>query len=203
MASTPPFGSVRCPQCKGTGLSKYTDGACQQCEGEGWLTPDRQRTMMPTPRREDHQKDAQPGRPQGGLRPLEPLQPTERSRRMTPPPPPPEGRNVVLDASDAIVPIVQDNEFSRRTLEKVLRSKRDKTMRRLILEHLHGIWPNGLSSSQMEATYGWLHQSCSSTMTTLHQHGLLSIIGERTNARGNPEGIYALSAKAKGAWDDA
>ena len=116
--------------------------------------------------------------------------------------PPRGGRNVVLDMSDAITPIVQDNEFSQRTLEKIMRSGRDKTMRRVVLQHLHDIWPEGLSSSQMEEVYGWLHQSCSSTMTTLHKRGLLSIIGERTNKRGKPEGIYSLSTLAKGAWDD-
>lgn len=61
MASTPPFGSTKCPQCKGTGLSKYTDGACEQCEGEGWLTPDRQRALTtPTPPRTDHQHRPEP-----------------------------------------------------------------------------------------------------------------------------------------------
>ena len=112
-----------------------------------------------------------------------------------------EHGNIVMQASDRIVPIVQDNEFSRRTLEKVMRRGGDKTQRRIILEHLHGIWPKGLSSSQMEPIYGFLHQSCSSSMTTLHKEGLLSIIGERTNQRGLPEGIYALSGLAYGAWE--
>jgi len=113
----------------------------------------------------------------------------------------PSGEEVVMAASDAIKPIVQDNEFSREALEKVVRSGRDKSKRRQILYDLYQMWPQGASSSQFEQAYGWLHQSCSSALTGLHQAGLVSVVSWRTNQRGSREGVYTLSAMAKGAWN--
>ena len=114
----------------------------------------------------------------------------------------PPGEEVVLGASDAIKPIVQDNEFSREALDKVLHSGRDKSMRRTILRDLHEIWPEGMSSYQFQQRYGWLHQSSGPALGDLHREGLLSIVGWRIKeSTGNREGIYALSGLAKGAWD--
>lgn len=112
----------------------------------------------------------------------------------------PKGEDIVMGASDIIVPIVHDNPFSQEALDKVLHSGRDKSMRRSILTDLHAIWPEGMSSSQFERRYEWLHQSCSAALTGLHQGGLVSVIQWRNNERGNREGVYTLSAIASGAW---
>lgn len=115
--------------------------------------------------------------------------------------PPKKGPEVVLGASDAIVPIVQDNEFSKEALDKVIRSGKAASMRRTILLDLHHIFPKGMSSSQFEERYEWLHQSCSAALTSLHKEGLTSVVKWRLNKRGNREGIYTLSAIAHGAWE--
>lgn len=113
----------------------------------------------------------------------------------------PTGEEVVKKASDAIVPIVHDNPFSQEALSKVMRSGRDKSMRRTVLSDLYAVWPSGMSSSQFEERYDWLHQSCSAALTGLHQEGILSVVEWRSNKRGNREGVYSLSAMAHSAWE--
>jgi hypothetical protein len=112
----------------------------------------------------------------------------------------PKGEDIVMGASDAIVPIVQDNEFSREALEKAIHSGSAATKRRVILTYLHDTFPKAVSSSQMEEIQGWLHQSCSSTFTSLHKAGLVSVVAWRVNQRNRREGMYTLSAIARGAW---
>ncbi len=111
--------------------------------------------------------------------------------------------NPVLQGSDSIVPHVHDNEFSRDALDKVMRSGRDKSMRRTMLHDLYNAGDKsiGLSSSQFEYRYGWLHQSASAALTGLEKEGLVRVHGGRINSRGNREGIYVLTAQARAAWD--
>jgi hypothetical protein len=94
------------------------------------------------------------------------------------------------------VPKVHDNPFSQEALDKVLRSGSDKSMRRVILTDLAEIAPDGLSCSQFEATYGWLHQSVSAALNGLEKAGLVEVTEDRINARGNREGVYFLTPAA-------
>ena len=110
--------------------------------------------------------------------------------------------NPVIRASDRIVPIVQDNEFSKEALEKAIHSGSAASKRRVILTYLHDTFPKAVSSSQMEEIQGWLHQSCSSTFTGLHKAGLVSVVAWRINQRNRREGMYALSGLARGAWSE-
>lgn len=110
--------------------------------------------------------------------------------------PPPS--DPVTEASDRIEPRVHDNEFSREALDKVLHSGRDKSMRRTMLRDLYEE-PDGLSSSQFESRYGWLHQSASAALNGLEKAGLVDVTKERVNRRGNREGVYRLTPMTRGA----
>lgn len=108
--------------------------------------------------------------------------------------------NPVIAASDAVTPVVHDNVFSREALEKVMASGRDKSMRRTMLATLQRLYPDGLSSSEFEQENRWLHQSASAALNGLEKAGLVAVVRWRVNARGNREGVYAMTALAHAAW---
>lgn len=37
--TTPPFGSVVCKVCKGTGITVHLKRRCEACDGTGWIKP--------------------------------------------------------------------------------------------------------------------------------------------------------------------
>lgn len=167
------FGTVKCSYCKGVGMNLRMEGDCEPCEGTGWLTPSRQRALAARPE------------PKVLLDPEVP------------------GEDLVIGASDAIRPVVQDNPFSQEALDKAIRRGGPQAKRRIILHDLYDAWPQGMSSWQFQQRYGWLHQSTGPQLGALHREGLLSIVGWRIKElTGNREGIYALSARAKEVWDN-